>query len=103
MIHQNFHSDFIYIRHGESESNATPGMAAGANYDAPLTPLGQDQALLLGKRIKLEEWNFDRIYSSSLTRTVQTTELMLEGMGQKGRSFTKVAAIIEQQVPGWRG
>ena len=103
MIHQDFHCDFFFIRHGESESNATPGLAAGANYDAPLTHLGQEQALLLGKRIKLEDWDFDRIYSSSLTRTVQTTELMLEGMGQKGRSFNKVDAIIEQQVAGWRG
>ena len=103
MIHQDFKCDLFFIRHGESESNATPGMAAGSNYDAPLTPRGQQQAYLLGEKIKRQEWEFDRIYSSSLARTVHTTKLMLEGMGQKDRSFHKVDAIIEQQVAGWRG
>ena len=82
MIHQDFKCDLFFIRHGESESNATPGMAAGSNYDAPLTPRGQQQAYLLGEKIKRQEWEFDRIYSSSLARTVHTTKLMLEGMGQ---------------------
>ena len=103
MIHKEFSCEFYFIRHGESESNATPGFAAGKNFDAPLTEKGIVQARLLGERLKREGVTFDRVYSSSLTRTVQTTENMLKGMGDAGRGFTRVDAIIEQQIPGWRG
>lgn len=103
MIHKDFRCEFYFIRHGESESNATPGFAAGANHDAPLTELGFEQARLLGQRLQQEKVRFDRIYSSSLTRAVQTTEAMLEALGQPGRPFPRVDALIEQQVPGWRG
>ncbi len=103
MIHKDFQCEFYFIRHGESLSNATPGYAAGVDYNAPLTPKGFAQAKLLGERLKRENVKFDRIYSSSLIRCVQTTETMLEGMGEAGRDFPKVDAIIEQQIPGWRG
>ena len=103
MIHDKFQSEFYFMRHGESQSNATPGFAAGANFDSPLTDAGIAQARSLGERLRREEVRFDRIYSSSLTRTVQTTEAMLEGMGEPGRVFTRVDALIEQQIPGWRG
>ena len=103
LIHNDFRCELYFIRHGESESNATPGLAAGINFDAPLTDKGFEQARLVGRRLRSDGVAFDRIYSSSLTRTVQTTEAMLEGFGAKGRSFTRVDAIIEQQVPGWRG
>ena len=103
MIHSNFQCEFYFIRHGESESNATPGFAAGVNFDAPLTPLGFDQAEMLGRRFKDEGMRFDRIYSSSMTRTLQTTETMLKAMDDASRPFTKVDDIIEQQTPGWRG
>lgn len=103
MIHKDFTCEFYFIRHGESESNATPGFAAGKNFDAPLTEKGFVQAQLLGERLKREGITFDRVYSSSLTRTVQTTETMLKGMGEAGRDFARVDAIIEQQTPGWRG
>jgi probable phosphoglycerate mutase len=103
LIHKDFSCEFYFIRHGESESNATPGFAAGKNFNAPLTEKGHLQALRLGERLKSEGITFGRVYSSSLIRTVQTTENMLKGMGEAGRDFPKVDAIIEQQMPGWRG
>ena len=103
MIHRNFECEIILIRHGQSESNATPGMAAGADFDSPLTPKGVEQARLLGRRLGRENWRFDQIYSSTLRRAVQTTEAMVEAMGQADRPFIKVEALIEQQLPGWRG
>ena len=103
MIHKDFYCEFYFIRHGESVSNATPGFAAGKNFDAPLTDKGIRQAQLLGERLEREGVTFDRVYSSSLTRTVQTTENMLIGMGESGRDFPRVDDIIEQQMPGWRG
>ena len=103
LIHKDFSCEFYFIRHGESVSNATPGFAAGKNFDAPLTDKGIGQAQLLGERLEREGVTFDRVYSSSLTRTVQTTENMLIGMGESGRNFPRVDDIIEQQMPGWRG
>ena len=103
MIHKDFNCEIYFIRHGESESNATPGLASGVNYDAPLTKLGHQQAKLLGERFKNEKMSFDKVFSSTLTRAVQTTENMFAGMGNEGNSFQKVPEIIEQQIPGWRG
>ena len=103
MIHKDFNCEIYFIRHGESESNATPGLAAGTNFDAPLTKLGHQQAKLLGKRFKNDKINFDKVYCSTLTRAIQTTENIFLGMESPNNSFQKVPAIIEQQVPGWRG
>ena len=103
MIHQNFECDFYFIRHGESESNAAPGYMAGANFDAPLTTKGYAQARLLGERLHEDGITFDRVYSSSLIRTTQTAQTMLDAMGEADRSFPRIDAIIEQQMPGWRG
>lgn len=103
MIHKHFNLDLYFIRHGESQSNATPGLAAGTNYDAPLTELGHHQAKLLGERFKLENLSFDKIYSSTMTRAIQTTENMLDAKGEGKREFSKIEEIIEQQIPGWRG
>lgn len=40
--------NLYFIRHGESESNVTPDLAAGKNWDAPMTERGHRQALALG-------------------------------------------------------
>ncbi|MDA1279401.1 MAG: histidine phosphatase family protein [Chloroflexi bacterium] len=103
MIHNNVEFDFYFIRHGESESNVTPGIAAGANFDAPMTERGHKQAEAAGRRLASEGVKFDRIYSSSLVRAVQTTEGVLRGMGIESAEFQRVDQIIEKQTPAWRG
>lgn len=103
MIHKYFQCEFYFIRHGESTSNATPGFAAGVDFDSPLTDKGYEQARLLGERLKKEGVKFDRVYSSSLQRTAQTAQTMLTAMGEPDRTFPRVDEIIEQQMPGWRG
>ncbi len=103
MIHDNVEFDFYFIRHGESQSNVTPGIAAGKNFDAPMTERGHKQAEAVGRRLADEGVQFERIYTSSLIRAVQTTEGMLRGMGIAGTDFEKVDAIIERQIPAWRG
>ena len=65
MIHKDFNCEIYFIRHGQSESNATPGIAAGVNFDGPLTKLGHHQAQLLGERFKNDEINFDKIYKNT--------------------------------------
>ncbi len=103
MIHSDFQCEFYFIRHGESVSNATPGFVAGVNFDAPLTERGLEQARLVGRRLAKDGVRFDRIYSSTLVRTVQTAGTILEEMGQSGRPFSRVEALMEQQMPAWRG
>ncbi len=102
MIHQNFECEFYFIRHGQSESNATPEYLSGS-IDSSLTPKGFEQARLLGERFKEDGITFDRVYSSSLLRTVQTTQTMLEAMGEPDRDFPRIDAIIEQKATGWTG
>lgn len=103
MTNRNVEFNLYFIRHGESESNIVPGIAAGKNFDAPLTERGHRQALALGERFRKEAVSFERIYSSSLIRAVQTTEGMLKGMGLNGAGFARVQNIIERQIPSWRG
>ena len=103
MIHDNVDFDIYFIRHGESQSNTTPGIAAGKNFDSPMTERGHRQAEALGHRLAAENISFDRIYSSSLLRAVQTTEGMLRGMSISGAEFDRVDSIIERQIPAWRG
>ncbi len=103
LIHDNVEFDFYFIRHGESQSNITPGIAAGVNFDAPMTERGHKQAEAVGRRLGDERVVFDKIYSSSLVRAMQTTEGVLRGMGLERAGYEKVDAIIEKQTPAWRG
>lgn len=61
------------VRHGQSEGNVK-GVASGST-DHPITPLGEQQAINLGK--KLNHINFDKVFSSDLTRARRTAELIL--------------------------
>ncbi len=62
------------VRHGETDGNAS-NLAQG-HFDAPLNEQGRAQAELLGQR--LEDWNFDAVYSSDSQRTLQTAEPFLK-------------------------
>ena len=102
MIHQNFECEFYFIRHGQSESNAIPDRTS-LNPDTSLTDKGFAQARLLGERFKQDGITFDKVYCSSLLRTVQTTQTMLKAMGEEDKAFDRVDAIVEQRTTGWRG
>ncbi|MDE2687116.1 MAG: histidine phosphatase family protein [Chloroflexota bacterium] len=102
LIHENFDCEIYFIRHGESESNAL-GDRTSLDPDSSLTSKGFVQARLLGERLRQDGVNFDKVYSSSLIRTVQTTQTMLDAMGEPNRDFTRVDAIVEQRTTGWRG
>ena len=103
LIHMAVEFDFYFMRHGESESNIASGMAAGANFDAPMTERGHRQAEALGRRLAQDGVRFHRIYSSSMVRAFQTVEGILRGMGRPDREFEQVDEIMERQIPAWRG
>jgi broad specificity phosphatase PhoE len=74
------------VRHGETIENRTR-VIAGQNA-SPLTTHGQEQATLLGERLR--NVGFDAIYISDLNRTKQTADAIVRAMGpdHRGQAFT---------------
>ncbi len=67
-----------FIRHAESEFNAifSPGDPDPIIFDAPLSPLGQQQAV--DARQHFDNLNIKSLIVSPLTRTLQTATLIFE-------------------------
>lgn len=63
-------ASFLFIRHAESTSNANTATTVEEVIDAPLTALGQQQALDLAG--VLASYDITTIYTSALQRTKQT-------------------------------
>ena len=63
------------IRHGQSEANVN--LCYAGQSDSPLTDLGRKQAETI--RPILENIPFDRVYSSDLSRAMDTQKLALPG------------------------
>ncbi len=51
-------------------------------YDCPLTPTGEKEAREAGIALKKEGFQFDKCYTSMLTRAIKTLYLALEGLNQ---------------------
>ena len=74
------YQQFIVIRHGESETNATNTFQAGNQYDSdPLTPLGAEDADRLAERLALLP--VDLVVSSSYLRARSTAARIAEATG----------------------
>ena len=58
------------IRHGQSGGNVAREEGRQAEFDPPLTPVGEEQARRLGQR--MAEYGVDAIYSSPLQRSYNT-------------------------------
>jgi broad specificity phosphatase PhoE len=75
---------FIFVRHGEAQHNVdfrTKGQRAFSdlnNKDASLTPTGIEQAKATAKALEPYALNVVDIWSSPLTRAIQTAEEILE-------------------------
>lgn len=68
---------FYFLRHGQSEFNATGTTWSGSS-DTPLTALGQEQAKKAGEDAHHNGLRFDLIISSPLQRARHTAELFAE-------------------------
>ena len=95
--------NIFFIRHGQSESNVNESMAAGMNYDAPLTDLGKKQAEALGERFKREGIHFDYLFTSKLSRAIDTAQIFLSKLENKDIPTKRSEKLNELQIPGWRG
>jgi len=61
----------LLVRHGEAYDNAH-----FADFDRPLTPFGEQQALELGLQFKQQSLHIDSIICSSAKRTLTTATLI---------------------------
>lgn len=66
--------EIFIARHGQNEDNVN-GILNG-HRDLPLTELGRDQARQLGGAIKDNELTFDAVYSSPLSRALETAQIV---------------------------
>lgn len=66
--------EIFIARHGQNEDNVN-GILNG-HRDLPLTELGRDQARQLGGAIKDNELVFDVVYSSPLSRALETAQIV---------------------------
>ena len=84
------------VRHAESTGNISPSF--NGQKDVPLSENGRQQAILLGEFFK--NLKLDRIYTSTLKRTIETADLALSG---KRESFISLDSIREINGGDWEG
>lgn len=86
----------IFIRHGETDWNATLRYQGHAN--VPLNEKGRDQARRVGAR--LARYTTTALYSSDIVRAAQTAELIGEATGLRPRLLPDLREI---DVGQWEG
>lgn len=72
-------SRYIFIRHGESTSNAEKCIA-GRTEDVDLSPKGSDQARMAGAKLAATEVQIHAIYTSPSLRAKKTAALVIDGV-----------------------
>lgn len=87
------------IRHGQSTYNLQNRFTG--NLDVSLTPLGEEEARLAGR--KLKEYHFDFAYTSMLIRAWETLRIVLEEIKQKSIPITRNAALNERMYGSLQG
>ncbi|CAF3415094.1 unnamed protein product [Rotaria socialis] len=91
------------IRHGQSEANLASTYICGQNISCPLTPLGKEQAVLLGKRLKYENMKYDHLLCSTAVRAKQTADIALEITNNDPSKLITSNALLEQSQGSWEG
>lgn len=88
---------FILVRHGQSKANQC-GYLVGKT-EAPLSPLGEKQAMAASEYI-LKSYKVDVIYSSPLERACNTVKGVADGLGL---TINKEDALREFDFGEWEG
>lgn len=82
-----------FVRHGESKANVER-IAAGAEFDSPLTKNGEAQAIKMGEVLK--DKKVDLIISSPLKRAVKTAEIIALEIGYNPKKIITNQIFIER-------
>lgn len=72
----------VLLRHGSSVGNARE-IFSGV-LDVSLTPDGEASCLEAGERLLRTGWHADRVFTSELTRGIQTADLVAHALGYTG-------------------
>ncbi len=89
----------LLVRHGQSTFNLENRFTG--SLDVPLTNLGEEEALLAGK--KLINFYFDIAYTSMLVRAWETLRIILEEIKQTDIPIIKNAALNERMYGSLQG
>ena len=89
----------LLVRHGQSTYNLENRFTG--NLDVPLTPLGEEEALLAGK--KLINFHIDFAYTSILVRACETLRNILKEIKQTNIPIIKNAALNERMYGSLQG
>ena len=84
----------VLVRHGQSEWNLK-NLFTGWK-DPDLSPLGVEEAMSAGRRLKAKGLAFDRCFTSALVRAQHTLDLALAELGQTGLPITRDQALNER-------
>lgn len=94
----------LLIRHAESLANVNAHRLGGQQNTVELSHKGVHQAALLGKRLKFDAVQMDRIYTSTAQRAIRTYEISTRGLvdtnneSQKEKSNVENAPLVSSDV-----
>lgn len=74
-------TEFLFVRHCESEMNRRPDLVGGRSNHTPPTTRGIYQAALVGTYFREHMMTFDTIVSSGAVRTDSTARVIIETAG----------------------
>lgn len=89
-----------FVRHGESKANSE-GIAAGAEFDSPLTTKGEAQAKKMGEVLK--DKKVDLIISSPLKRALDTAKIIALEIGYEPKQIITNQIFIERGIGIYAG
>jgi probable phosphoglycerate mutase len=93
----------LIIRHAQSAANLKPQEIGGRQNEAPLSKLGEEQAALLGARLKKLNYKFERVYCSTAQRAFQTASIATGEVGFAADKIVRSDAIQENSQGAWEG
>lgn len=93
--------NLVLLRHGQSRWNLENRFTGWVDVD--LTPQGEAEAGAAGTLIKAEGLEFDRAFSSVLTRAIRTGNIALTGAGQLWIPMVKTWRLNERHYGGLTG
>lgn len=87
--------ELYFVRHGYSKTNAgQPANTPEERFDAELTPLGEAQAELLGRRFSVQP--LDYVITSGLKRAQATAEAVLRHQPENGAHTMEILPMLTE-------
>jgi len=78
-------------------------LVGGRSNHTPLSKVGRYQAHLLGQRLKQADVHFDKVYSSTARRTIETSEIFSQIIGYPLEKIIHSERILELDQGDWEG